>query len=460
MLLTRITTIILVPGAIDRLWPYPDRFSPELVTVWQILERPQTTILLLLFAATMALLEARRTGAAMAVAALVLLLPVASLIASLCGVATYGLMSVPTTLGGIFGALALLLGNAHRTPLRQFLTKQAIGRQSRYQMALVAAPFVTIALMTLWSGPNTAVRWLPVLATILVGAIGFVLVEGRLQLARIERQRKTTSLRPVAPLQRAMRGAWMRGEFFLVYQPQIDLTSQGIVGAEALVRWEHPTDGLLGPDRFIPIAEESGMIVPLGAWILAVACEEAVGWSHDAGLAGASVSVNVSPTQLREPTFTASVIDILHRTGLPPHRLILEVTESVLVHESDDAIKALTDLRDAGIRIAIDDFGTGYSSLSYLRRLPIDYLKIDRSFVSELPADQGSVAIARALLAMGQGLGMQIIAEGIETLDQADFLKGLGCDEGQGYFYSRPIRGDELLVLSVNRQKAKSVLLQ
>ncbi len=449
ILIARLALIILAPGILDRAWPHPDRFSPELVSVRQIAERPQTTILLILFVAVMTLMDMRRTAAAQIVAAVALLLPLASLIARLFGdFGSYGLMPMPTTLAGTFAALALLMGTAHRGPLRSFLTQQPHGRRARRHLALLVTPFVAIAVVIAVWGTEATVRWLPVLAAILVLSIGFVFVVNQLRLARLERRHPRLG-QAASPLLAAMDGAWSRGEFFLLYQPQIDLTTRRVIGAEALVRWMHPTEGLVTPDQFIPIAEQSGLIEPLGTWILAKACAEAASWRlDDRSALDGRISVNVSPMQLRQPCFVASVVETLRATGLPPDRLTLEITESVLVLERDPAIAVMTELRAIGVRIAMDDFGTGYSSLSYLRRLPIDELKIDRSFVSELPGDEGAVAIVRALLAMGRSLRMHIIAEGIETPEQAEFLSGIGCDSGQGYYYARPLPPDGLIAFA------------
>lgn len=212
---------------------------------------------------------------------------------------------------------------------------------------------------------------------------------------------------------------------------------------EALVRWSHPIRGLVSPNEFIPLAEAHGLINSLGSWVLEEACRQAASWDEDV-LKGVAISVNVSPLQLAAPGFADMVQQIEHKTGLATERLILEITESSMVRDNERGFRLLDELRRRGVHIAIDDFGTGYSSLSYLRDLPSDYLKIDRSFVRDVPGKPEAEAIARAVVAVGKSLGYQIVAEGIETRQQADFLQSIWCDKGQGYLYAHPMRAGEL----------------
>ncbi|GIE21671.1 putative bifunctional diguanylate cyclase/phosphodiesterase [Winogradskya humida] len=228
-----------------------------------------------------------------------------------------------------------------------------------------------------------------------------------------------------------------RGELFAVYQPIVDLDDGTPVGAETLLRWQHPRHGLVPPDRFIPLAERNGSIAAIGLWVLEQACRQACDWDVR------YVSVNMSPRQLQEPAIVHDVLAVLRRTGLAPSRLVLEVTESVIVDEAA-GIPALRELRSYGIRIAIDDFGTGYSSLHYLTRMPVDILKIDRSFVNELNGTAEGAAVTEAVLRLSQALHLTTIAEGIETPAQAKELRALGCDTGQGYLYARPSAAAEL----------------
>jgi diguanylate cyclase len=231
--------------------------------------------------------------------------------------------------------------------------------------------------------------------------------------------------------------ALAQGQLHVVYQPIVDLDSGRPQAAEALLRWQHPRLGLVPPDRFIPIAERNGSINAIGLWVLDQACRNAVAWDTD------YISVNLSPRQLQEPTLVHDVLAVLRRTGLAPERLVLEVTESAIVDENS-GMPALRALRSYGIRIAIDDFGTGYSSLHYLTRMPVDILKIDRSFVSELNGTPEGVAVTEAVLRLSQALHLTTIAEGIETEEQATELRTLGCGRGQGYLYAPPLPADQL----------------
>ncbi|CAH2602059.1 EAL domain-containing protein [Rhodovastum atsumiense] len=240
------------------------------------------------------------------------------------------------------------------------------------------------------------------------------------------RQRKT--------LEADLRTALSEGQFHLAYQPQIDLCSGALVGAEALIRWQHPTRGEVRPDEFIPIAEQTGQICQIGEWVLRTACAQAVAWP---GLA--RMSVNVSPTQFRQAGFLEVVEAILAETGLAPRRLELEVTESLLLVDTEVTFATLTRLRGRGVSIAMDDFGTGYSSLGYLRRFPFDRIKIDRSFVRGLGSDPEAAAIVNAVIGMSHSLRIGVNAEGVETAAQAKLLRAVGCEEVQGYLYGRPL---------------------
>lgn len=237
-----------------------------------------------------------------------------------------------------------------------------------------------------------------------------------------------------------------REELVVYYQPQWNAKTNQVTGAEALVRWQHPEHGLVPPDQFIPIAEDSGLIVPIGAWVLRQACAAGVRWQK-AGFCGLHVSVNVSPRQLQGCDFPATVMAILAETGLPPERLVLEVTESALMENVEHVRALLTSLRDAGITIALDDFGAGYSSLGQLRKLPIDVLKIDRALVPDVAAEAESASITRAIITMAASLRLQVLAEGVETRSQVEMLTSSGCHLMQGYFLSRPLPESELVKL-------------
>lgn len=235
-----------------------------------------------------------------------------------------------------------------------------------------------------------------------------------------------------------LRQAIVREEFTLHYQPQVQASTGKIIGTEALVRWNHPSDGLVMPDKFIKIAEQRGLIGPLGQWVMHEACRQNKQW-QDQGLGLFSIAVNLSPLQFRQGDLVHDIAAILRKTGLEGRYLELELTESVLMDDSVNVVKKLEQLKSLGITIAIDDFGTGYSSLSYLKRYPIDKLKIDRSFVMEIPENQDDVAITSAIINMAKSLRLSTIAEGVETAGQMAFLRALGCDEIQGYFISRPL---------------------
>ncbi|GEO99001.1 putative bifunctional diguanylate cyclase/phosphodiesterase [Methylobacterium haplocladii] len=235
-------------------------------------------------------------------------------------------------------------------------------------------------------------------------------------------------------IEMGLRTALANDEFELLYQPLIDLGTGRVARCEALLRWRHPTRGYVSPLEFIHVAEETGLILPIGDWVLNEACREARNWPVEVG-----VAVNLSPVQFNNPSLSLQVVNALQRSGLPANRLELEVTESVTLDGNEHTLTTIDQLQSLGIHLSLDDFGTGYSSLSYLKKYPFDTLKIDRSFVNELNAAADSVAIIRAVVGMGKSLGMTIVVEGVETEEQLAILKAEGCDLGQGYLFSRPI---------------------
>lgn len=251
-------------------------------------------------------------------------------------------------------------------------------------------------------------------------------------------------------LESQLRRAIQQDELFLHYQPQVDLASGRVIGIEALVRWQHPQQGTLSPARFIPLAEETGFIIPLGEWVLHRACAQAKTWL-EAGAVFGRIAVNVAGRQIQRGDLVETVRRVLDETGLPAERLELEVTESCIMGQAESAIGMLQALRALGVRIAIDDFGTGYCSLTYLKRLPIDKLKMDQGFVRDLPNDENDAAIARAVLALGHSLQLTVIAEGVETRAQRDFLRAEGCEQAQGYLYSRPLDAEGAIAWMRNR---------
>ena len=244
-----------------------------------------------------------------------------------------------------------------------------------------------------------------------------------------------------------LRRAIDRGEFHLYFQPQLDLASGRINGAEALLRWQHPEHHQISPAQFIPVAEETGLIIPIGEWVIDAACRQVRKWL-DQGLPPVRIAVNLSARQF-SASLPKTILGIIARHGIPSDSLELEITESMLMHNADSVVAMMREFGEAGILMALDDFGTGYSSLSYLKRFPIDNLKIDQSFVRGIPADQDDCAIARAIISMAKNLRLSVIAEGVETVAQLEFLREAGCDEIQGYYFSRPIPADEFAALLI-----------
>jgi diguanylate cyclase len=243
-----------------------------------------------------------------------------------------------------------------------------------------------------------------------------------------------------------LRGAAQRGELRLHYQPKLNLSDNRIVGAEALVRWQHPDLGLLPPGRFIPMAEELGLIGSIGQWVIERACHEAAGWAPQ-GLGELKISVNVAKPQFLSGDLCAVLRQALFASGLPARQLVLEITETMLMDNVQDALALMHELKALGVTLSIDDFGTGYSSLSYLKRLPLDELKVDRSFVTDLPGRHADAAIVRAVIDLGHSLGMSVTAEGVETTAQLECLSQLGCDQYQGFLFSKPLPASQFTEL-------------
>jgi len=243
-----------------------------------------------------------------------------------------------------------------------------------------------------------------------------------------------------------LHGAQQRNELSLEYQPQVDIDSGRIIGVEALMRWYRPDLGAISPTEFIPIAEDTGLIHQLGDWALERACEQAKRW-HDGGCRDLTLAVNVSVRQLVDPNIAERLISILRRTGLRASALELEITENLLLQPTDDILRLLNDLTELGVRLTVDDFGIGYSSLSYLHRYPIKALKIDRSFISRIGVALHNDTIVEAIIALAQSLHLHVLAEGVETPAQVDFLRARGCRVAQGFFFSRPVDAERLTAL-------------
>ena len=255
-----------------------------------------------------------------------------------------------------------------------------------------------------------------------------------------------TQLRTGNDLHRALE----RNEFEIHYQPIMELRGDRLVGFEALLRWRHPSRGLLGPEQFIALAEDTGLIVSIGAWVLENACAQAVQWQSAAAATGGTdplfINVNLSPRQLADPTLPATIADIVARTGIPASSICLEITENTLMHHTDSVVDAMQAVRGQGIHFSIDDFGTGYSSLAYLRRFPVESLKIDRSFVDGLGSEAGDTSIVQAVVNLAHTLGLAAVAEGVETAEQLQVLRTLGCDLAQGFLLGRPVPPDQIRV--------------
>jgi len=268
------------------------------------------------------------------------------------------------------------------------------------------------------------------------GKNSFRFFSGEIKVQSIERLR----------LESELRRAVERRQFSLHYQPKVDLGTGQITGVEALLRWKHPELGQVSPAQFIPLAEETGLIVPIGRWVLREACAQNMTWQRG-GLRPVSMAVNLSPRQFADEHLLNDVDEALQASGMSAVLLQLEVTESMVMRNVARAVRVLNAIQDRGIRLAIDDFGTGYSSMSLMKQFPIDTIKIDRSFVRDLPRDSEDQAIAQAIISMGKALGMTVVAEGVETAEQHAFLRNHDCDEMQGYLFSKPLPAGELATL-------------
>jgi diguanylate cyclase (GGDEF)-like protein/PAS domain S-box-containing protein len=243
-------------------------------------------------------------------------------------------------------------------------------------------------------------------------------------------------------MEKDLRVALEQDQFTLVYQPQVDLMTGKICGAEALLRWKHPEKGFISPAEFIPVAEETGQIVPIGEWVVRTACWRFASWQKQ-GMPAIPIAVNLSIRQLRQPNLAEVIEAALEENGLDPHYLELEITEGIMMGDTKSAMAFLSRMHSLGVQMSIDDFGTGFSSLSYLKNLPVNKLKIDQSFVRDIETDESDAAIVRSIISLGHRLDLKVIAEGVETLEQLDFLRIRGCDEVQGYYFSRPLSADD-----------------
>ena len=268
-------------------------------------------------------------------------------------------------------------------------------------------------------------------------------------------QASRTDARTLLTLESALHQGVANGELYLHYQPLVDITGT-IYGAEALMRWQHPKHGLMLPDEFISVAENSGLIIPMGLWALQTACAQLEAWADDTVMGQLDVSVNVCALQLLDADFVTQVLDVLKRHHVQPARLKLELTESVLLHDVDDTIAKMRELKSQGVGFSLDDFGTGYSSLAYLKRLPLDQLKIDRSFVNDMVTKPHDAAIAHTIIELGRNLGLTVISEGVETRAQCELLTHMGCQAFQGRLFGMPMTADELRKMTVAREACEA----
>ncbi|MGQ2965887.1 MAG: putative bifunctional diguanylate cyclase/phosphodiesterase [Methylophilus sp.] len=370
---------------------------------------------------------------------IVILMPVNGLLASLYGIPdAYGQLSPLASLGGLLCASALLAKQISQTSMSYLLLLDDSGKHLRWIVCILFLCSIVLGGVGVYFKHDPRVT--PIIITIALMAIVSIMTTTYYRKGVVHEQ-----VLPPEDLAFAseLEAAIAHEEFYLVYQPQIDFQSGRMVGVEALIRWQHPQHGVIPPNRFIGVAELTGLIVPMGAWVLKAACQQVANWrNHE--LADAKVSVNVSPLQLQSEGFTEYVAQVLRETGLAAERLVIELTESAFVHSDCKSMENLKALKHIGVKLAIDDFGTGYSCLAYLRDIPGDYLKVDRSFVNDVPGKERSEAVTSAIVVLGKNLHYQIVAEGVETEAQANYLKGLGCDFVQGFLYAKPMPEQEL----------------
>jgi len=339
--------------------------------------------------------------------------------------------------------LARISGNGFASLLTNMLSVDTASRVARNTLAALAGPFPTggqqvylTASIGVACFPNDAADAETLLKNAEM-AMYQAKRRGRNTFEFFSQEMNARALERLS-LEGRLRRALEREEFVLYYQPKVDVSVPRIVGAEALLRWKHPELGMIPPARFIPVAEDTGLIVEIGDWLLRAVSQQVRAWGEQ-GLPAIPVSVNVSGAQVRQRKLFDSVRRALEASGIPPSSLVVELTESILMDDATGNVEMLAKLKETGIRLSMDDFGTGYSSLTYLKRFPIDELKIDRAFISGVPAERDSMAIVAAIIAMARALGLKVVAEGVETEEQLKFLRSLRCDAYQGYYCSRPV---------------------
>lgn len=370
------------------------------------------------------------------------MIPLIPLLGFFCGIAQpYGIMSPLTTLSGLLCAFSLLAKHASHPPMSYLLLMDDNGKQIRFSIVFLSFFAIMLARAGVEFGQDM-LRALPVVVVVSILAIIYTMTATYYRKGKASEQ----IVLPAADMDFAsqVETALDNHQFYVVFQPQVDFNTGKLKGVEALVRWRHPEKGVISPDKFIHVAELTGLIVPLGKWVMRTACAQAAQWNHHPVLGKAEVAVNISALQLQTGTLVEDILQILKETGLPPQRLVVELTESSFVQDDGENLRMMHRLKEAGIKLAIDDFGTGYSCLSYLRDIPGDYLKVDRSFVMELPGHNKAEAVIQAIVSLGKSLDYRIIAEGIENEAQASFLKGIGCDIAQGFLFSKALEAQAL----------------
>ncbi|TXI44909.1 MAG: EAL domain-containing protein [Methylophilus sp.] len=372
--------------------------------------------------------------ASQAVLIVALLMPVTGLLARAYGIPdAYGQLSMLSCLAGLLSASALLAKQVSQTSISYLLLMDESGKHLRWIVSLLFLCAIFLGGFGVYFKHDY--RLTPLIITLSLICVVSIMT--------FTYYRKGVTHEQVLPPEdlafaSELEAAIAHQEFYLVYQPQLNFMTGELVGVEALIRWQHPQQGVVSPAKFIGVAELTGLIVPMGAWVLKAACQQVASWQTGA-LSKVKVSVNVSPMQLRSPGFTDYVLQVLRDTGLSADRLVIELTESALIHSDCKGTDSLQALKQLGVKLAIDDFGTGYSCLAYLRDIPGDYLKVDRSFVNDVPGKERSEAVTSAIVVLGKNLHYQIVAEGVETEAQAEYLKSLGCDLVQGYLYAKPM---------------------
>ncbi|HSI28590.1 MAG: putative bifunctional diguanylate cyclase/phosphodiesterase [Methylophilus sp.] len=365
---------------------------------------------------------------------IVILMPINGLLAALYDIPdAYGQLSILASLGGLLCASALLAKQISQTSMSYLLLLDESGKHLRWIVCILFLCSIVLGGVGVYFKHDPRVT--PMIITVALMAIVSIMTTTYYRKGVVHAQ-----VLPPEDLAFAseLEAAIAHEEFYLVFQPQIDFNNGKMVGVEALIRWQHPQQGVVPPNKFIGVAELTGLIVPMGAWVLKAACKQVSSWK-ETELANTKVSVNVSSLQLQSEGFTEYVMQVLRETGLAAERLVIELTESALVHSDSKSMENIQALKRIGVKLAIDDFGTGYSCLAYLRDIPGDYLKVDRSFVNDVPGKERSEAVTSAIVVLGKNLHYQIVAEGVETEAQANYLKGLGCDFVQGFLYAKPM---------------------